>query len=45
MRAIVATILIGVSATFASSAHAEVVNFDSDKPSAPPAGWHHASSA
>ena len=40
MAPIVATILMGAAATvLASAARAETINFDADKPGAPPAGW------
>ena len=40
MTPIVATILLGAAAAvLASGARAETVNFDADKPGAPPAGW------
>ena len=40
MTPIVATILVGAAAAvLASAARAEAVNFDADKPGAPPAGW------
>jgi hypothetical protein len=40
MPPIVAAIVMGAAAAvFASAARGEVVNFDADKPGAPPAGW------
>jgi hypothetical protein len=41
MTSIVAALAIGAAAIFATApAHAETVNFDSDKPGTAPGGWH-----